>query len=184
MDVGQGRWDAVGSVHRVPVEGVAGALCLCGLEVIGPDPDALVDHLGAGMVVCLQTPAEIRRRHPAYLDWLAAPPAGVEVRHLATEDHLVAPDDAVLELVTAVHRALAQGRTVVVHCGAGWGRAGTLAALVMAAAGADVDRALADLRAARPAAGPQSPEQHEQIRRLAARARRVVAPGGSCPPGR
>lgn len=178
MDVGQGRWDAVGSVHRVPVDEVTGSLCLCGLEVIGPDPDALVDHLGADLVVCLQTAAEIRRRYPTYLDWLAAPPAGIEVRHLATEDHLVAPDDAVIELAAAVHRALSQKRTVVVHCGAGWGRAGTLAAVVMVAAGADVERALADLRAARPAAGPQSPEQHAQIRRLAARARRVVAPGG------
>ncbi len=59
------------------------------------------------------------------------------------------------------------GRRVVVHCGAGWGRAGVVAVLVMCAAGATVPDARRDLRVARPAAGPQSAEQDAQVGRLA-----------------
>ncbi len=172
-DIGGRRWAAVGSIHRIPVAGVPGSLCLCGLEVIGPDPDAVVDHVGAEVVVCLQTDAEIERRHPAYLAWLARPPVGVQVRRVAIEDHLVAPDDEMVELVGGVCGDLDRGRTVLVHCGAGWGRAGTLAALVMVACGSDVARALTDLRAARPAAGPQSVEQARQVSRLAVTVRRL-----------
>ena len=168
MDVGDERWAQVGSVHRIPVPGVAGGLHLCGLDVVGPDPTAVLAHVDATTLVCLQTDVELARRYPDYLDWLADP-APHEALRLPTEDHLVADDDAVVALVGEVHRRLASGGNVVVHCGAGWGRAGVLAMLVMVAAGATVDDARHDLRTARPAAGPQSLEQDAQVGRVAAR---------------
>lgn len=168
MDVGEGLWVSVGSVHRVPVRDRAGHLHLCGLEVIGPDPVAVLDHVRASTVVCLQTDDEIRRRYPGYLDWLADP-SPHEAWRLPTDDHLVAPDAEVLALVDRVLVRLARGENLLAHCGAGWGRAGVLAVLVMVGAGADVDQSLRDLREARPAAGPQSPEQDAQIARLADR---------------
>ncbi len=145
-----------------------GGLHLCGLEVVGPDPVAVLDHIAASAVVCLQTDEEIQRRYPAYLDWLDEPDPNEAVR-LPTHDHLVAPDETVMELVGDVLGRLRSDQNVLVHCGAGWGRAGVLAVLVMVAAGSTVKASLRDLRAARPAAGPQSHEQDEQVARLAAR---------------
>ncbi len=159
-----------GGVHRIPVEPAAGALYLCGLEAVGPDPVALLDHLQAGTVISLQTETEIRRRYPAFIDWLLAPEPHEAIR-LPTEDHLVAADERVLEVTRAIVERMDQRRGVLVHCGAGWGRAGVVAVLVMCAYGAQVDDALRDLRLARPAAGPQSSDQDEQVARLAGRLR-------------
>lgn len=155
----------MGSVHRVPVADAPGSLFLCGLDVVGPDPAALLGHLGATTLVCLQTDAELERRYPDYLEWLATSD-GWRVVRLATDDHLVADDGDVADLVSSLRAELNSGEDVVVHCGAGWGRAGVIAVLVMVAFGADVPTAIADLRAARPAAGPQSVEQEDQINRL------------------
>ena len=147
-----------------------GDLHLCGLEVVGPDPGAVLDHVAASTLVCLQTDDEIRRRYPDYLEWLADPDPHEAIR-LPTDDHLVASDERVVELVADVLGRLRSNQNVLVHCGAGWGRAGLLAVLVMVAAGSTVKASLRDLRAARPAAGPQSVEQDEQITRLAGRLR-------------
>ncbi len=165
MEVGGEHYRHVGGVHAIPVAGVAGTLLLCGLEAIGPDPVALMRRTEADTAVCLQTDVEILRRHPAYLDWLASPEP-FEALRLPTEDHLVTDDGGVTGLVVDVHGRLAGGGRVVVHCGAGWGRAGVIATLVMCRAGSDVGDALRDLRSARPAAGPQSLEQDDQVRRL------------------
>ncbi|MDW3217809.1 MAG: tyrosine-protein phosphatase [Acidimicrobiales bacterium] len=175
MDIGGPQYAAVGGVHAVPVANVAGTLILCGLDAIGPDPAALVAVVEATAVVCLQTETEMARRYPTYLDWLATP-GSTSVVHLPTEDHLVTDDDAVADLVLDIHRRMSAGGRVLVHCGAGWGRAGVIAVLVMCAAGADIDTALRDLRLARPAAGPQSAAQDLQVARIAPRVRESVTP--------
>ncbi|MEQ8840757.1 MAG: tyrosine-protein phosphatase [Acidimicrobiales bacterium] len=154
----------------MPVARVEGTLVLCGLDAIGPDPVGLLTKVEGDTVVCLQTDEELRRRFPAYVDWLAAPAPHTALR-LPTADHLVAADTEVRELVVDIHRRLRTGERVIVHCGAGWGRAGVIAVLVMCAAGAEIDMALRDLRLARPAAGPQSADQDLQIERLAGRLR-------------
>ncbi len=147
---------------------VRGGFYLCGFDVVGPDPAAIMDHLEAATLVCLLTDVEIYRRYPDYLDWLAHP-GPYESLRLPTEDQLVAGDEAVCSVVMATIDRLRDGDNVLVHCGAGWGRAGVIAVLVMVAAGAAVDDAIRDLRMARPAAGPQSMEQDLQIDRLARR---------------
>lgn len=153
-------------MHAIPVAGVEGTLILCGLDAIGPDPAGFMAGVEAGVAVCLQTDDELLRRYPDYPSWLADP-APAEAIRLPTLDHLVAADDDVVQLVSDVHGRLDRGQRVVVHCGAGWGRAGVIAVLVMCAAGATVPDAVRDLRAARPAAGPQSLDQEHQIARLA-----------------
>ncbi|GJM39268.1 MAG: hypothetical protein DHS20C19_26350 [Acidimicrobiales bacterium] len=175
MEIGGPHYASVGGVHAVPVSNVAGTLILCGLDAIGRDPEALVAAVEATAVVCLQTETEILRRYPDYLAWLAAP-APTNVIHLPTEDHLVTDDEAVADVVIDVHRRLSSGGRVVVHCGAGWGRAGVIAVLVMCASGAEVDTALRDLRLARPAAGPQSAAQDLQVDRIAPRVRDAITP--------
>lgn len=170
MEIGGERFRACGGVHVVPVADLEGALILCGLDAIGPDPHSLLSAVDADVAVCLQTDAELDRRFPDYRTWLAEPSPYAALR-LATEDHLVADDDGVTALVGDIHSRLTSGQRVVVHCGAGWGRAGVIAVLVMCAAGADIDPAIQDLRLARPAAGPQSTDQDLQIERLAGRLR-------------
>ena len=166
VDVGGDQYRTVGGVHQVPIEGPAGALVLTGLDAVGPDPAALLDHVGADTLVCLQTDAEIERRYPAYLRWLTDPVPHEAIR-LPIEDHLVVADRDMSSLIDAIISRLDRGESVVVHCGAGWGRAGLVAALVVIAYGASIQESLDRVRAARPAAGPQSPEQHQQLARLA-----------------
>jgi len=173
MEIGGETYRHRGGVHAIPVADVAGTLVLCGLDAIGPDPAGLLTVVRGDVVVCLQTDDELLRRYPDYPVWLESP-APHEALRLPTLDHLVADDGAVVDLVTDIHRRLGGGQRVVVHCGAGWGRAGVIATLVMSSAGAEVETALRDLRAARPAAGPQSADQDAQIERLA----RQLRPGG------
>lgn len=163
----------VGGVHAVPVAEVPGTLILCGLDAIGPDPAGFVASVEADVVVCLQTDIELTRRYPDYLDWLATPGPTSVVR-LPTEDHLVTDDEAVHDLTLDIHGRLERRNRIAVHCGAGWGRAGVIAVLVMCAAGAEVDAALRDLRRARPAAGPQSAAQDQQVERIAPQVRDAV----------
>lgn len=170
MDIGGDDYRARGGVHAIPVADVAGTLVLCGLDAIGPDPVRLLSVVEADVAVCLQTDEELLRRFPDYPAWLATPDPHEAIR-LPTLDHLVAADEAVVDLVVDIHGRLRRAQRVVVHCGAGWGRAGVIAVLVMCSAGAEIDVALRDLRAARPAAGPQSADQDLQIERLAGRLR-------------
>ena len=166
MEIGGDRYRTVGGVHRIPIEGVSGKLVLAGLEAVGPDAAALLGHVGAEMMVCLQTDAEIDRRYPPYLEWLADPKPHEALR-LPIQDHLVAPDGPMASLIEAIVDRISDGGGVVVHCGAGWGRAGLVGALVLVAFGTSVTEALDRVRAARPAAGPQSDEQDQQLARLA-----------------
>lgn len=165
VDIGGDRYRSVGGVHQVPLGGVPGALILTGLDAVGPDPAALLEHVGAHTIVCLQTDAELTRRFPNYLDWLRHPEPYEAVR-AQIEDHLILDDRDMLSLIRAVVRRLTRGEGVLVHCGAGWGRAGLVAALVLVAFGSEVDEALERVRSARPAAGPQSTEQQDQLLRL------------------
>ena len=61
---------------------------------------------------------------------------------------------------------LLRGDRVVVHCGAGIGRAGTTAAAVLVLLGTPLDDALAHVRAHRPMAGPEVGPQLELLQRL------------------
>ena len=62
---------------------------------------------------------------------------------------------------------LQHGETVVVHCAAGIGRAGTTAVALLMLLGADIDAALATVRANRPMAGPEVGSQLDLITALA-----------------
>jgi ADP-ribosyl-[dinitrogen reductase] hydrolase len=54
--------------------------------------------------------------------------------------------------VREIHEHLGAGDTVVVHCMGGLGRAGTIAACVLAARGLEAERAVEVVRAVRPGA--------------------------------
>jgi protein tyrosine/serine phosphatase len=166
MQVGSRRYEAYGGIHRIPTPGAAGHLHACGLSVVGPDPCAALDDVGAAILVCLLQPDEIERRFPAFAAWLTEP-APFRAIHLPTTDQSVADDDLVVELVGEVAERLRAGDGIVMHCGAGMGRTGVIGALVVVALGQPVDDALALVRAARPGAGPETGDQLDQVVRLA-----------------
>lgn len=155
-----------GGVDRVPVEGLPGQLWLCGKHFIGPDPDHAVARVTADVVVCLNEAHELDDRYPAYVEWLRADP---RARWIPVPDLGAPPADVAAELAHGVVDDLAHGRTVLAHCGAGIGRAGTLAAAVLIARGASVAEAVDLVAAHRPMAGPEAGAQRELLHALARR---------------
>ncbi|MDE0238417.1 MAG: dual specificity protein phosphatase family protein [bacterium] len=167
MQVGSARYQMAGGIHRIPVPGAGGGLHAAAFAVTGPDPAAALKDVGAKVMVCLLTDSEIAMRFPDYPAWLADP-APHQAIHVPIVDQGVTGDDTILELVDNVNRHLDRGTGVLVHCGAGYGRAGIVCISVLTSRGMDLDSAVAAVRAARPAAGPQSLSQEAQITRLAA----------------
>jgi protein tyrosine phosphatase (PTP) superfamily phosphohydrolase (DUF442 family) len=156
-----------GGIHRIPVPGATGHLHATAFAVTGPDPAAALEDVRAEVMVCLLTDPEIAMRFPDYPSWMADP-APYKAIHVPMVDQGVTGDDILRELVDDINMHLDQGTGVVVHCGAGYGRAGIVCISVLTSRGMDLDQAIAVVRAARPAAGPQSPSQEAQITRLAA----------------
>lgn len=83
----------------------------------------------------------------------AARHAGIDWRHVPIRDMGV-PDGAFArawaDAGPAVMDTLERGGRIIVHCAAGMGRTGTIAAKLLAGLGVPVDAAIARVRAARP----------------------------------
>jgi protein-tyrosine phosphatase len=158
-----------GGVDEVPVAGVTtGRLFLCGKHAVGPDPDALLERVGATTVVCLNELHEIEQRYPQYAEWLRVNVPDRAVHHPMPDLHASSGDD-LRRLVDALYERLVAGERLVITCGAGIGRAGTIAVAVLMRAGASLDDAVATVRAHRPMAGPESGAQIDVLTELASR---------------
>ena len=145
-----------------------GRLFLCGKHAVGPSPDALLAEVGATTVVCLNELHEIEPRYPHYVEWLRANAPGRAVHHPMPDLHAPSSDDLLL-LVDSLYERLVAGERLVITCGAGIGRAGTVAVAVLMRAGASLDDAVATVRAHRPMAGPESGAQMDVLTELARR---------------
>jgi hypothetical protein len=153
-----------GGIDRVPVPATAGAMWLCGKHLIGPDPVATIDQLGIDTVVCLSQQHELVDRYPHYLEWIAHAGEAV-IWHPIPDLHAPSLHDAE-HLADEILRRLDLGHQVLVHCGAGIGRAGTIAAAVLIRRGVPLDRALATVAACRPMGGPEAGPQTDLLRAL------------------
>lgn len=124
-------------------------------------------HVGATTVVCLNHEAELER-YPGYVAWLRQQPPDRLVWWPIPD--LGAPGlDEALQLLEALTARLGTGERLLMHCGAGVGRAGTVAAGLVMLSGSSLEDAIALVRAHRPLAGPEAGAQTELLVRLAYR---------------
>lgn len=155
-----------GGADRIPLPGVAGGLWLCGKHFIGPDPESALRKTGASTAVCLSQAPELADRYPDYVEWLDTNAGGRAVWFPVPDLH--APDvELAAALVADLRRRIEADEVLLVHCGAGIGRAGTIAAALLMAMGIGLDEAVATVAASRPMAGPEAGAQRELLEALA-----------------
>ncbi len=157
---------------RLPAE-LPGRLWLCGKHAIGAGQWA-EPAMSQATVVCLCERHELAERYPAYVAWLDRhAPDGERALWFPIHDLHAPPIDRMLPFVDRLVDALRAGRELVVHCGAGIGRAGTTAVCVLLRLGLDRDDALVLVAAARPGAGPEAGAQRLLVDLVSARQHEV-----------
>jgi protein-tyrosine phosphatase len=149
-----------GGIHQIPLPMLPGQLWLCGKHFIGPDPEVAVRRVNADHVVCLVQEHELRGRYDDYIRWLRP---NERATWFPIHDLSSPVLSDVLPLYQQVKERLARGESIVAHCAAGIGRAGTLAVAVCQLAGMPLDEALTHVRHHRPAAGPEAGSQLDVV---------------------
>lgn len=164
MDTGWPRGRARhGGVDEVPVP-APGRLWLAGRRYVAPDPEQALVAVGASVLVCLCEAEELAGHWPDYAAWLRRSDAA----WWRPVPDLHAPEPpAARELVAGITARLDGGTGVLVHCGAGFGRAGTVAVAVLLAYGTPLEVALETVARARPGAGPEVGAQADLLGTLA-----------------
>jgi protein-tyrosine phosphatase len=157
-----------GGADEIPVPGGGGRLWLCGKHFIGPDPEAALHQVGATGAVCLSEAAELVDRYPGYVSWLRANQPARALWYPVPDLHAPDLEDAV-DLLDELRSRLSSGQSLLMHCGAGIGRAGTIAAGLLITMGLSLRDAEAHVRAHRPMAGAEAGAQTELLEALAAR---------------
>ena len=129
---------------------------------------AEVARLRIVRIVCLASADEAGDESPDYAGVIAAGELPCEVRCFPIEDFQVPIDlEGFWRLAGETADALRRGENVLIHCGAGIGRTGTLAIAVLLALGVPAAEAERLTRAA--GSGPETRSQHEAVRNIRAR---------------
>jgi protein-tyrosine phosphatase len=122
---------------------------------------------GVSAIVNLAPDDEVRRKSPEYGNVLAAATVPCQVWRLAVPDFSAPADDAAFaQLVRKIASALRKSKAVMIHCGAGVGRTGTMAVAVLMALGSSPATARRSVKAA--GSGPEVRGQEEALRRFEA----------------
>jgi protein-tyrosine phosphatase len=124
---------------------------------------------GVDVVVSLLTPSE-ETEFDLMSEADLARDAGIRFGSLPVPDRGVPPSrEVVAELAARLAADLAAGKTVIVHCRQGIGRAGMLAAAVLTTLGMDLDAALRAIEAARGRPVPETADQRQWLAEFATR---------------
>jgi len=120
-----------------------------------------MSRCGATTVVCLVEAHELTDRYPDYLEWIST---AADDRIWFPIHDLHAPTlERALPLLDELERRVRVGEHLLVHCAAGIGRAGTIAACLLIRLGMDAPTALAHVAAHRPMAGPEAGAQRALV---------------------
>lgn len=157
-----------GGIDTIPLPIATGGLSLCGKHAIGPDHETAMARCSATTVVCLVEVHELVDRFPEYLAWLRDHLGHDAVWFPIGDLHAPSLDEAEALLAELVGR-LERGEHLLMHCAAGIGRAGTIAACLLVELGMTRDAALAHVAAHRPMAGPEVGPQLDLVDAVAAR---------------
>lgn len=160
-----GAFNTDGGIHEIPLPGVKGRLWLCGKHHIAPDPDGVRTARGIDTVVCLVKRHELEDRYDDYIDWLVVG-AGGRAMWRPIDDLTYPAFDDVIDFVDDLTARVRAGTSLVVHCAAGIGRAGTTAVAMAMMLGMPTNEALAHVRSHRPSAGPEAGDQMGFINEL------------------
>ena len=159
-----------GGIDTIPLPIPSGGLSLCGKHAIAPDVEAALAKCGGTTVVCLVEERELSGHWPHYVEWLHAN-RGAHAVWFPIHDLNAPTLDRTLALLDDLQARLAAGEHLLMHCAAGIGRTGTLAACILVQQGLSVDDALELVRDSRPMAGPEVGPQLDLVRAVAATGR-------------
>jgi ADP-ribosyl-[dinitrogen reductase] hydrolase len=156
-----------GGIDTVPLPVPYGGLSLCGKHAIAPDVEAAMAKCDATTVVCLVEARELAGHWPHYVEWLTTH-RGASAVWFPIHDLNAPPLDRTLALLEDLNGRLERDEHLLIHCAAGIGRAGTMAACLLVQLGMSVDDALELVRTSRPMAGPEVGPQLDLVRAVAA----------------
>jgi protein-tyrosine phosphatase len=157
-----------GGIDTVPLPTHSGGMSLCGKHAIAPDVEAAMSKCGATTVVCLVEEREVAGHWPHYVDWLHEH-RGTTAVWFPIHDLNAPPLEQAEILLGDLLARLERDEHLLMHCAAGIGRTGTMAACILVRLGMDIDEALALVRNSRPMAGPEVGAQLDLVKEIAAR---------------
>jgi hypothetical protein len=167
------------SIDRIPLPRTNGALWVSARNDVAPDPEAAMAYAdGASTIVCLNGVDELARRFAPYVAWLQEHRGGQAIWFPIA--NFSAPSARqVMPIVKMIVDRLESGEGVLVHCAAGQGRAGTIAACVLIALGQSTGDAVRTVASNRVFAGPGNAAQWSLVEGVA----ELVSRGSPGSPG-
>ncbi len=162
----RGRDGGIDTV-ALPIE--VGGMSLCGKHAIAPDVGAAMARCDATTVVCLVEEHEVGGHWPSYVTWLEEH-RGQDAVWFPIHDLHAPPIESATVLLDELVVRLRRGEHLLIHCAAGIGRTGTIAACILVELGMGSTDALALIRSSRPGAGPEVGPQLDLVNAVADRA--------------